>query len=253
MSDARRPRRPDSRQMWDDSDRRDRRSGPRDDRRGYRSRSRERRGQRDHRSRSPERRYRDHDAGRGRQGDRGGGRDRGRDGSRNHDERERRDRRQGGEEEEPVRPRRDNDDRDRRGALPLSKPFVSSLTAKDKPRRSASPPSEALPTRSKPASHAKKPSPMAINVPGSPASDEGEVRDDDDENNNDGDSGGEMEVIDDDMAAMQAMMGFGSFGSTKGKKIVGNNVGAVQKEKTTEYRQYMNRQGGFNRPLSPGR
>jgi U4/U6.U5 tri-snRNP-associated protein 3 len=61
-------------------------------------------------------------------------------------------------------------------------------------------------------------------------------------------------VVDDDgMAAMQAMMGFGSFDSTKGKKIKGNNVGAVRKEKKTEYRQYMNRVGGFNRPLSPGK
>lgn len=56
--------------------------------------------------------------------------------------------------------------------------------------------------------------------------------------------------MDDDMAAM---MGFGGFGTTKGKKVVGNNVGAVRKEKKTEYRQYMNRVGGFNRPLSPGR
>lgn len=60
-------------------------------------------------------------------------------------------------------------------------------------------------------------------------------------------------AVDDDVAAMQAMMGFGGFDSTKGKKVVGNNVGAVYKEKKTEYRQYMNRQGGFNRPLSPGR
>ncbi|KAJ0334570.1 hypothetical protein COL5a_000631 [Colletotrichum fioriniae] len=63
----------------------------------------------------------------------------------------------------------------------------------------------------------------------------------------------EPEVEDDDMAAMQAMLGFGGFGSTKGQKIAGNNVGTVRKEKKTEYRQYMNRQGGFNRPLSPGR
>lgn len=55
------------------------------------------------------------------------------------------------------------------------------------------------------------------------------------------------------MASMQAMMGFGGFGTTKGKKIPGNNVGGVKKEKKLEYRQYMNRQGGFNRPLSPGR
>jgi U4/U6.U5 tri-snRNP-associated protein 3 len=60
-------------------------------------------------------------------------------------------------------------------------------------------------------------------------------------------------IADEGLDAMQAMMGFGSFGSTKGKKIPGNNVGAVRKEKKTEYRQYMNRVGGFNRPLSPGR
>jgi len=59
-------------------------------------------------------------------------------------------------------------------------------------------------------------------------------------------------VVDDGMEAMRAMMGFGGFGSTKGTKIPGNNVGAVRKDKTTEYRQYMNRVGGFNRPLSPG-
>ncbi|KAJ9131115.1 hypothetical protein NKR23_g11878 [Pleurostoma richardsiae] len=65
----------------------------------------------------------------------------------------------------------------------------------------------------------------------------------------------EEEVVMDDegLDAMQAMMGFGTFGSTKGKKIPGNDVGAVRKEKKTEYRQYMNRVGGFNRPLSPSR
>lgn len=54
-----------------------------------------------------------------------------------------------------------------------------------------------------------------------------------------------------DMDAMQAMMGFGGFGTTKGRKIAGNDVGGVRKEKKNEYRQYMNRHGGFNRPLSP--
>ena len=63
----------------------------------------------------------------------------------------------------------------------------------------------------------------------------------------------DLEVDDDGMAAMQAMMGFGGFGTTKNTKIIGNNVGGVRKEKKTEYRQYMNRQGGFNRPLSPSR
>lgn len=58
---------------------------------------------------------------------------------------------------------------------------------------------------------------------------------------------------DESMAAMQAMLGFGGFGTTKQKKVVGNDVYAVRKEKKTEYRQYMNRVGGFNRPLSPSR
>lgn len=58
---------------------------------------------------------------------------------------------------------------------------------------------------------------------------------------------------DGNLAAMQAMMGFGGFGTTKQKQIAGNDVGAVRKEKKTEYRQYMNRVGGFNRPLSPGK
>ncbi|KAK0739225.1 hypothetical protein B0T21DRAFT_139178 [Apiosordaria backusii] len=60
-------------------------------------------------------------------------------------------------------------------------------------------------------------------------------------------------VADDGLDDMAAMMGFGGFGTTKGKKVLGNNVGAVKKEKKTEYRQYMNRVGGFNRPLSPPR
>jgi U4/U6.U5 tri-snRNP-associated protein 3 len=61
-------------------------------------------------------------------------------------------------------------------------------------------------------------------------------------------------VVDDDgMAAMQAMMGFGGFATTHQQKVAGNDIYAVRKEKKTEYRQYMNRVGGFNRPLSPTR
>jgi U4/U6.U5 tri-snRNP-associated protein 3 len=56
-----------------------------------------------------------------------------------------------------------------------------------------------------------------------------------------------------DTAAMQAMLGVSGFGTTKQKKVQGNDVYAVRKEKKTEYRQYMNRVGGFNRPLSPSR
>jgi U4/U6.U5 tri-snRNP-associated protein 3 len=52
---------------------------------------------------------------------------------------------------------------------------------------------------------------------------------------------------------MKMVMGFGAFKTTKNLKVPGNakNYG-LRKEKKTEYRQYMNRQGGFNRPLSPG-
>lgn len=74
-----------------------------------------------------------------------------------------------------------------------------------------------------------------------------------DEDGGAGESDPEVDVDEDGGDDMAALMGFGGFGTTKGKKVVGNNAGAVQKEKKTEYRQYMNRQGGFNRPLSPGR
>lgn len=63
----------------------------------------------------------------------------------------------------------------------------------------------------------------------------------------------EIVIEDDGMAAMQAMMGFGGFSTTQNKKVPGNDISAVRKEKKTEYRQYMNRVGGFNRPLSPTR
>ncbi|XP_077544082.1 uncharacterized protein LOC144156130 [Haemaphysalis longicornis] len=48
---------------------------------------------------------------------------------------------------------------------------------------------------------------------------------------------------------MMKLMGFGSFDSSKGKHIPGNNVGAVHVIQKRKYRQYMNRKGGFNRPL----
>lgn len=63
-----------------------------------------------------------------------------------------------------------------------------------------------------------------------------------------------MEVDSDpEVQMMKEMMGFVTFKSTKNKKVPGNNVYGVRKEKKTEYRQYMNRVGGFNRPLSPSR
>jgi len=80
--------------------------------------------------------------------------------------------------------------------------------------------------------------------------DRGRARNADDEED---DEDPDVVVEDDGFADMQAMMGFGGFGTTKDKKVAGNNAGAVRKEKTTQYRQYMNRTKGFNRPLSPPR
>ncbi|KAL1970284.1 hypothetical protein VTN77DRAFT_5444 [Rasamsonia byssochlamydoides] len=54
-------------------------------------------------------------------------------------------------------------------------------------------------------------------------------------------------------ALMRKMVGFTKFRSTKNTKVPGNNIYGVRKEKKTVYRQYMNRPGGFNRPLSPTR
>ncbi|WWD20340.1 hypothetical protein CI109_104816 [Kwoniella shandongensis] len=55
--------------------------------------------------------------------------------------------------------------------------------------------------------------------------------------------------MDDPEAAMAAMMGFGGFDSTKGKGIPTNAEGGVKIHKQRTWRQYMNRRGGFNRPL----
>ncbi|KAF2432257.1 hypothetical protein EJ08DRAFT_648326 [Tothia fuscella] len=53
---------------------------------------------------------------------------------------------------------------------------------------------------------------------------------------------------------VSTVMGFGNFKTTKQTKVPGNefNYGVYRAPKTT-YRQYMNREGGFNRPLSPGK
>jgi U4/U6.U5 tri-snRNP-associated protein 3 len=52
---------------------------------------------------------------------------------------------------------------------------------------------------------------------------------------------------------MMMLMGFGGFGSTKGQKVEDNHTGAAKgataSKKERKYRQYMNRKGGFNRPL----
>ncbi|EJD02397.1 DUF1777-domain-containing protein [Fomitiporia mediterranea MF3/22] len=58
-----------------------------------------------------------------------------------------------------------------------------------------------------------------------------------------------MDAENDDDAAMRVLMGFGGFDSTKGKPVTGNEDGAVNIKKQRTWRQYMNRRGGFNRPL----
>lgn len=40
-----------------------------------------------------------------------------------------------------------------------------------------------------------------------------------------------------------------SFSSTKGKQVPGADVSGARIVKKRRYRQYMNRKGGFNRPL----
>ncbi|KAI9228542.1 MAG: hypothetical protein DHS80DRAFT_15296 [Piptocephalis tieghemiana] len=60
-----------------------------------------------------------------------------------------------------------------------------------------------------------------------------------------GEGGGEM----DDESAMMALMGFSGFDSTKDKKVLGEDIGMADIKKKRVYRQYMNRKGGFNRPL----
>lgn len=67
-----------------------------------------------------------------------------------------------------------------------------------------------------------------------------------------GDSSMAIDDNDED-AQMRRIMGFTKFRSTHNTKVPGNQIYGVNKEKKTEYRQYMNRVGGFNRPLSPSR
>jgi len=48
---------------------------------------------------------------------------------------------------------------------------------------------------------------------------------------------------------MMKIMGFSGFNTTKNKKVENNDQGAVHLTSKRKYRQYMNRKGGFNRPL----
>ena len=57
------------------------------------------------------------------------------------------------------------------------------------------------------------------------------------------------EDVTDEDKMMQQLMGFNGFDSTKGKKVANNDVYAINRKVERKYRQYMNRKGGFNRPL----
>ncbi|EGG00411.1 uncharacterized protein MELLADRAFT_93251 [Melampsora larici-populina 98AG31] len=60
----------------------------------------------------------------------------------------------------------------------------------------------------------------------------------------------EDEDEEDEEAKMARLMGFSSLSTTKGKHVNGNSeAGTVDVVKVRTWRQYMNRRGGFNRPL----
>jgi U4/U6.U5 tri-snRNP-associated protein 3 len=62
----------------------------------------------------------------------------------------------------------------------------------------------------------------------------------------------ELEGLD-EFEQMQTLLGFSGFSSTKGIEVEDNKKsaarGVASKNKARKYRQYMNRKGGFNRPL----
>ena len=86
------------------------------------------------------------------------------------------------------------------------------------------------------------------------ASSVGRKRHLDETSKNSGDKPDPDEENDEEQTEMMAMMGFGGFGSTKGEAVADNQSsvargGAALKNKGRKYRQYMNRKGGFIRPL----
>jgi len=59
----------------------------------------------------------------------------------------------------------------------------------------------------------------------------------------------EDDPVDEETRKMQQLMGIGGFETTKNKKVTDNVGGYAKINRTQRYRQYMNRRGGFNRPL----
>ncbi|MCJ1465057.1 hypothetical protein MMC07_003673 [Pseudocyphellaria aurata] len=275
------------RERLDERERRDERNRylGRDDRR-HRSRSRDRVEKRRERSRSRER-ERDRDRGnrgkRSRSGDRDGGRHK--NGDRGED-RDKRDRRRSTSRER-NRSRRDDPpprrtDRHRSRSPTRSKPSstrtrsrnrmqppkpralspITTVTAKSPPAKSPPPASphkkalhQDLPPSTPATSAPPVPKPTANGTSNLPAtSNKSSKKNTSSANPPPTTDSAPMDLDSDpEIVLMRQMMGFVTFKSTKNKKVPGNNVYGVRKEKKTEYRQYMNRVGGFNRPLSPSR
>ncbi|WAR21857.1 SNR27-like protein [Mya arenaria] len=59
----------------------------------------------------------------------------------------------------------------------------------------------------------------------------------------------ELEAMPEDEQELMKVMGFSGFDSTKDKQVVGNEHYCANITRKRRYRQYMNRKGGFNRPL----
>ncbi|KAK8110957.1 uncharacterized protein PG998_007414 [Apiospora kogelbergensis] len=253
-----------------------RRDGPRDNRRDDpdHDRHQDRRGGRDdrHRTRSASPRRERRDRSRDRRDRDGGGRDRGGRDNRQYQRGDGgHDRGYGGRDRDYDRRRRD--DRDEPRSRYCDEDAV--LPSREGSRREGSPPRRAnhsehsadLPTRAKQQPDRDSNTPLSFRVgkgdersrtsQNRDVEKAGEGRRHTPQRDNDTTMGDDHQEDEDDVDVeadmdMAAMMGFGGFGTTKGSKVKGNNVGAVRKEKKTEYRQYMNRIGGFNRPLSPG-
>lgn len=73
----------------------------------------------------------------------------------------------------------------------------------------------------------------------------------DGENNSNSNNGGDgMNDVDEDEIEMMKKLGIPvGFDSTKGKPVPGADVSGVRAVTKRQPRQYMNRRGGFNRPL----
>ncbi|KAG5297052.1 U4/U6.U5 tri-snRNP-associated protein 3 [Histoplasma ohiense] len=221
------------------------RSRDRDDRRRDRSRSRDRRDK----SRSRERRERDRDRDRDR--DRAGRKDRDRSGSRGRYTR-------WGDYGKTAQYRERGRDRSWSRSLSPARSPARNGSASTRSRRSRSPPPPRgsrpdrrgdLPPRDQVRESAK----MGVNGISSESRRHGSTK---------SKIQPVLESMDVDIDSADAedldqlirkTMGFSSFRTTQNTKVPGNNIYGVRKEKKTQYRQYMNRQGGFNRPLSPTR